>query len=73
MGEQTALEEYIEQYVIHVRAEKGASEHTVESYARDLRRYARVLEARGALILFIFVGENVICAMRSFEHVLYFS
>ena len=47
MGERTALEEYIEQYVIHVRAEKGASEHTVESYARDLRRYARVLEARG--------------------------
>ncbi|MDO5751014.1 MAG: site-specific tyrosine recombinase XerD [Rothia sp. (in: high G+C Gram-positive bacteria)] len=47
MGEQTALEEYIEQYVIHVRAEKGASEHTVESYARDLRRYARVLQARG--------------------------
>ena len=33
------LERDIDQYLIHLRVEKGSSENTIASYARDLKRY----------------------------------
>ena len=43
------LERDIEQYLIHLRVEKGSSENTITSYARDLRRYVEFMAARGII------------------------
>ena len=37
----------VEDYLDHLRVERGASPHTVAAYRRDLRRYADFLGARG--------------------------
>ena len=43
------LERDIEQYLIHLRVEKGSSENTIASYARDLRRYVEFMASRGII------------------------
>lgn len=47
--EQTPLERAIDQYLVHLRVERGSSENTIASYARDLRRYAAYLSALGVI------------------------
>ena len=46
---QTPLQKAIEQYLIHLRVERGSSEHTIASYARDLRRYRAYMATRGVI------------------------
>lgn len=46
---QTPLQRAIEQYLIHLRVERGSSEHTIASYARDLRRYSAYMAALGVI------------------------
>ena len=48
-GEQTPLERAIDQYLVHLRVERGSSENTIASYARDLRRYAAYLSTLGVI------------------------
>ena len=49
IGEQTPLERAIDQYLVHLRIERGSSENTIASYARDLRRYAAYLSTLGVI------------------------
>ncbi len=37
------MEEWVEEYLSHLRVERGSSPRTVEAYGRDLRRYVRFL------------------------------
>ena len=46
---QTPLQKAIDQYLIHLRVERGSSEHTITSYARDLRRYSAYMAALGVI------------------------
>ncbi len=46
---QTPLQKAIEQYLIHLRVERGSSEHTIASYARDLRRYSAYMATLGVI------------------------
>lgn len=46
---QTPLQRAIDQYLIHLRVERGSSEHTIASYARDLRRYSAYMAALGVI------------------------
>lgn len=46
---QTPLQSAIEQYLIHLRVERGSSEHTIASYARDLRRYSAYMATLGVI------------------------
>lgn len=46
---QTPLERAIDQYLVHLRVERGSSENTIASYARDLRRYAAYLSTLGVI------------------------
>ena len=48
-GEQTPLERAIDQYLVHLRVERGSSENTIASYTRDLRRYAAYLSTLGVI------------------------
>ena len=43
------LERDIDQYLIHLRVEKGSSENTIASYARDLKRYVEFMASRGII------------------------
>ena len=46
---QTPLQRAIEQYLIHLRVERGSSEHTIASYAHDLRRYSAYMATLGVI------------------------
>lgn len=46
---QTPLQRAIDQYLIHLRVERGSSEHTIASYARDLRRYSTYMATLGVI------------------------
>ena len=46
---QTPLQRAIEQYLIPLRVERGSSEHTIASYARDLRRYSAYMATLGVI------------------------
>ena len=46
---QTPLQRANEQYLIHLRVERGSSEHTIASYARDLRRYSAYMATLGVI------------------------
>ncbi len=46
---QTPLQRAIEQYLFHLRVERGSSEHTIASYARDLRRYSAYMATLGVI------------------------
>ena len=46
---QTPLQKAIDQYLIHLRVERGSSEHTIASYARDLRRYSDYMVTLGVI------------------------
>lgn len=46
---QTPLQRAIDQYLIHLRVERGSSEHTIASYARDLRRYSAYMATLGVI------------------------
>jgi len=46
---QTPLQNAIDQYLIHLRVERGSSEHTIASYARDLRRYSAYMATLGII------------------------
>ena len=46
---QTPLQKAIDQYFIHLRVERGSSEHTIASYARDLRRYSAYMATLGVI------------------------
>lgn len=46
---QTPLQKVIDQYLIHLRVERGSSEHTIASYARDLRRYSAYMATLGVI------------------------
>lgn len=46
---QTPLQKAIEQYLIHLQVERGSSEHTIASYARDLRRYSAYMATLGVI------------------------
>ena len=46
---QTPLVRAIGQYLVHLRVERGSSENTIASYARDLRRYAAYLSTLGVI------------------------
>ncbi|PLA61472.1 recombinase XerD [Rothia mucilaginosa] len=46
---QTPLQKAVDQYLIHLRVERGSSEHTIASYARDLRRYSAYMAALGVI------------------------
>lgn len=46
---QTPLQKAIDQYLIHLRVERGSSEHTISSYARDLRRYSAYMATLGVI------------------------
>lgn len=46
---QTPLQNAIDQYLIHLRVERGSSEHTIASYARDLRRYSAYMATLGVI------------------------
>lgn len=46
---QTPLQKAINQYLIHLRVERGSSEHTIASYARDLRRYSAYMATLGVI------------------------
>ena len=46
---QTLLQKAIDQYLIHLRVERGSSEHTIASYARDLRRYSAYMATLGVI------------------------
>lgn len=46
---QTPHQRAIDQYLIHLRVERGSSEHTIASYARDLRRYSAYMATLGVI------------------------
>ena len=46
---QTPLQKAIDQYLIHLRVERESSEHTIASYARDLRRYSAYMATLGVI------------------------
>lgn len=46
---QTPLQKAIDQYLIHLRVERGSSEHTIASYGRDLRRYSAYMVTLGVI------------------------
>lgn len=46
---QTPLQKAIDQYLIHLCVERGSSEHTIASYARDLRRYSAYMATLGVI------------------------
>lgn len=46
---QTPLQKAVDQYLIHLRVERGSSEHTIASYARDLRRYSVYMATLGVI------------------------
>ena len=46
---QTQLQKAIDQYLIHLRVERGSSEHTIASYGRDLRRYSAYMATLGVI------------------------
>ena len=46
---QTPLQKAVDQYLIHLRVERGSSEHTIASYARDLRRYSAYMATLGVI------------------------
>ncbi|MEZ7667624.1 tyrosine recombinase [Rothia sp. 27098_8_161] len=46
---QTPLQKAIDQYLIHLRVERGGSEHTIASYGRDLRRYSAYMATLGVI------------------------
>ena len=46
---QTPLQKAMDQYLIHLRVERGSSEHTIASYARDLRRYSAYMATLGVI------------------------
>lgn len=46
---QTPFQNAIDQYLIHLRVERGSSEHTIASYARDLRRYSAYMATLGVI------------------------
>ena len=46
---QTPLQKAIDQYLIHLRVERGSSEHTIASYGRDLRRYSAYMATLGGI------------------------
>ena len=46
---QTPLQRANDQYLIHLRVERGSSEHTIASYARDLRRYSTYMATLGVI------------------------
>lgn len=46
---QTPLQKAIDQYLIHLRVERGSSAHTIASYARDLRRYSAYMATLGVI------------------------
>ena len=48
---QTPLQKAIDQYLIHLRVERGSSEHTIASYGRDLRRYSAYMATLGVIDL----------------------
>ena len=41
------MNEYLQEYIHFLEVERNASENTVESYRRDLRRYLQFLESQG--------------------------
>ena len=46
---QTPLQKAVDQYLIHLRVERGSSKHTIASYARDLRRYSAYMATLGVI------------------------
>ena len=46
---QTPLQKAVDQHLIHLRVERGSSEHTIASYARDLRRYSAYMATLGVI------------------------
>ncbi|WP_279740385.1 tyrosine recombinase [Rothia sp. RSM386] len=46
---QTPLQKAIDQYLIHLRVERGSSEHTIASYGCDLRRYSAYMATLGVI------------------------
>ena len=50
----------VRQYLQYLVVERGLSANTVESYQRDLRRYAEVLRARGKSELADVTGSNTL-------------
>lgn len=65
------LEEAREEYLAYLAVERGSAANTIESYGRDLARYARFLEERGTLDIRDVHREDVEAFAASFAELDY--
>ena len=55
----TPLEEALDEYLAHLKVERGLARHSIEAYARDLRELATTVAGRGRLELQQIISDDV--------------
>ncbi len=53
------LEEAVDEYLAHLKVERGLAQHTIEAYARDLRELSATVGERGRVMLGEITGEDL--------------
>ncbi len=53
------LEEAVDEYLAHLKVERGLSANTIEAYARDLREFSATVSERGRMLLGEITGEDL--------------
>ncbi|EHK86642.1 site-specific tyrosine recombinase XerD [Saccharomonospora azurea] len=67
-GEQLSPQQGVAAYLDHLRVERGTSRNTVDSYARDLRRYVRHLSEAGVAELRQVNHEHIVAFGVALRH-----